>query len=129
MHVEDRLTVIPIVVAATALPWLVVVWILHDTLRRDEVWSLKKLRDTWEVLSNCVMALAVFVVISLVPTGILRTAWFAMRPKPGEDSFPNEDVLLYGAFWTAALTAIALRTGPGGDSGGVAAVGRGSGAR
>jgi hypothetical protein len=114
LHAEDRAELVAVLIALSAVPWLVVVWLLQRTLkaRINDTFSLVRLREIWSLLETIVLAFAALVVFALVPTGALRVAYFADDKDPADAvqgaQFPASDVLLYGAFFAVLLSMIAV---------------------
>jgi hypothetical protein len=105
-----RLLGVSLGIGLMTVPWLALVWLTHRDARtwiRGQM-PFRPLLRMWDQLNSCVLAFAVFVVLAIVPTGVLRVAWFAQSPKPADASFPSSDVLLYGAFFAVLLSAISI---------------------
>jgi hypothetical protein len=116
LNIEYRTRSVFIAIAASAVPWLVLVWLLQDQLTTyaepQAPPTTEDLRRLWDSLYAIVLAFAVFVVLALVTSGALRLAYFAGAKDPAANKqgpeFPASNVLLYGAFFAILLSAIAL---------------------
>lgn len=137
MHMPVRLFVVSISVAATAIPWLALVFAVHRGLSTwrgrlsacsvDEVASetaLGAYLQLLDVLTASLMAFGVYISVALIPTGALRSLWLAYadsvgcnesescegRPSTSQvaDQFPASDILLYGGFFAIVLGGVTV---------------------
>jgi hypothetical protein len=72
------------------------------------MWSVSERSQVWDLVGGRVTVFVIVVISSILPTGVLRVAWFDKVPKPDDSSFSNTNALLYAAFWAVALSAVAL---------------------
>lgn len=116
-HFEWRTRALLILAAAAAVPWIASVWLIHLAVRdtkQDMLGGgldvakpkLEGLSELWRQISAAVVAFAAFVGIALLPTGALRSAAKAHQIYSAEPT--QTTVLLYGAFFAVALTAVTL---------------------
>lgn len=120
-QMDVRLTGVSVSVAVLAIPWIALLLLSENTLRRwrhhlpckicrargtsDDL-KVGAYLQVWDLITHCLLAFGAFVVIALLPTGALRALWLATEQEP--DKFPATDVLLYGAFFATILGVVAL---------------------
>lgn len=132
-HILLRTRGVVLIGFAATVPWLALVWLAHascfelrsmaatmpaeglidvpadaenpavDTARQ----TVEALQRLWRLMTQCVTAAAISVVVAIVTAGALRAAFLAYAPGRGDD-FPASSVLLYGAFFAVLQAAIGL---------------------
>lgn len=116
----------------SVIPWLTLVWLAHRECAelKESTHGLApvdaaapageqqqavdagrptvdQLRRLWRLMTACVTAAAIAVVIAILTAGALRTAFTAYAPgRAGE--FPGSTVLLFGALFAVLQAAIGL---------------------
>ncbi len=109
--IDTRLLWTATAASLPATPWIALVWMAHGAERRSAPETSATLDHRWELIVSCAQAFALFVVIALVPTGALRSAFLSTggskaAVKELEKQFPPSDVLTYGAFYAILLVVI-----------------------
>jgi hypothetical protein len=69
--------------------------------------TVDQLQRLWRLMTQCVTAAAISVVVAIVTAGALRAAFLSYAPGRADD-FPASNVLLYGALFAVLQTAIGL---------------------
>jgi hypothetical protein len=128
-HILLRTRGVVLVGFAATIPWLALVWLAHaicselpvraatGTVVSDETGTvvaeddtgavISRLQRLWRLMTQCITAAAISVVVAIVTAGALRAAFLAYAPSRGDD-FPASNVLLYGAFFAVLQAAIGL---------------------
>jgi len=130
-NLEVRVLCILLPALTASVPWLVLVWLAHDTchLLRDRIESLPPipLRPTdvpaadvkpnphrevitrllrlWDLLVLCVGAFALGVIAAIVTSSSLRAAFIDAHPDRA-DEFPAVNVLYYGALFAVLASVL-----------------------
>ena len=95
------------------IPWLAIVWLAHATVlgvdveNRDAVAVTDQLVRLWRLVVSVVSAFTAVVVVAILCSGALRTAFLFAHPDR-EDDFPPQGVLLYGAVFAILLALITV---------------------
>ncbi len=119
------------------IPWLALVWLAHAACAQLEATTrglpqgglptadvsvrsgqerevvdafqrtVDQLRRLWRLMTYCVTAAAITVVVAIVTAGALRAAFLAYAPDRAAE-FPGSEVLLFGALFAALQAAIGL---------------------
>lgn len=108
----------------TSIPWIVLVWVTYaraaDLRERCSAVAtaghpnfgetIRELLGLWRLLSSCIVTFVSIVAAGLLTTGALRNAYLQQFEygSPEAAAFPAAAVLIYGAFFAAALTGLAL---------------------
>ena len=108
-----------------ALPWLVLVWLVHAECREIGAAARRavaadppedqhplydaaqRLLALWDLLVRCVLAFLVFVVAAVTTSGALRALFVDALPERS-DEFPPSAVLLYGMVFALVLLVISI---------------------
>ncbi len=122
-HLHVRTTVVLSIGILAALPWLVLVWLVHAECREigaaarlalaadrpeneDPLYdATERLLALWDVLVRCVLAFLVFVVAAVATSGALRALFVEALPEQ-QDEFPPSAVVLYGMVFALVLLVI-----------------------
>ncbi len=123
LHV--RTTVILSIGMLAALPWLVLVWLVHAECRQIGAAAraaaaaerpaddhplydaTERLLALWDLLVRCVLAFLVFVVAAVATSGALRALFVEALPARA-DEFPASAVVLYGMVFALVLLTISI---------------------
>lgn len=96
------------------IPWLAIVWLGHATCLELEPEQpadvdalVGRLRKLWQLVLTVVTAFAAVVVVAILCSGALRSAFLFAHPD-SKDDFPPTNVLLYGALFAILLALITL---------------------
>jgi hypothetical protein len=69
--------------------------------------TIDQLRRLWRLMTYCVTAAAITIVVAIVDAGALRAAFIAYAPDRAAE-FPGSNVLLFGALFAVLQAAIGL---------------------
>jgi hypothetical protein len=132
-NLEFRVLAVLLPALVAAVPWLVLVWLAHDTCRllRDRIVSLppiplgsaktddgdagipphrevnSQLLRLWDLLVLCVGAFALGVVTAIVASSTLRATFISAHPDRS-DEFPAVNVLYYGALFALLASVLTV---------------------
>ncbi|HZO70491.1 MAG TPA: hypothetical protein VFB74_36290 [Kribbellaceae bacterium] len=124
-HLRVRTTAVLSIGMLAALPWLVLVWLVHAECREIGAAARRavaadppedqhplydaaqRLLALWDLLVRCVLAFLVFVVAAVTTSGALRALFVDALPERS-DEFPPSAVLLYGMVFALVLLVISI---------------------
>lgn len=124
-HIAWRTRAVLYIGLASTVPWFVITWLCHDRCRpqQQRPWNsadkltFDQLERLWDVLVYCLRTFAIGVTSAMLTTGALRFAFLEAQPqcdpgykgqRPCTQDFPAVDVLLFGAAFAIAGSAVAL---------------------
>lgn len=101
---DTKFVVVTVIVTLCTAPWIAMIWVVHNLVRRDSPPTVKWLFDVWHLMMQCAETYALFIVLQVLCAGALRRVWLTQAPTDQELSerfaagFPSIEVLLTGAF-------------------------------
>ena len=101
---DTRFVVVTVVVTLCTAPWIAMIWVVHNLVRRDSPPTVQWLFDVWHLMMQCAETYALFIVLQVLCAGALRRVWLTQAPddealwEQFAAGFPSVEVLLTGAF-------------------------------